>query len=82
MVNFTFRLGIKSIVLEKASSLRTSGAAFIMWANAWKALDALGVADSLRPNYCQLDGYFSFSIYQFDQQWVSFYSIFGLSFKI
>ncbi|GLJ34430.1 hypothetical protein SUGI_0692310 [Cryptomeria japonica] len=50
------RLGVKSLVLEKASSLRTSGAAFIMWANAWKALDALGVADSLRPNYCQLDG--------------------------
>ncbi|GLJ34428.1 hypothetical protein SUGI_0692290 [Cryptomeria japonica] len=50
------RLGVKSLVLEKVSSLRTSGAAFIMWANAWKALDALGVADSLRPNYCQLDG--------------------------
>ncbi|GLJ59380.1 hypothetical protein SUGI_1506360 [Cryptomeria japonica] len=50
------RLGVKSLVLEKASNLRTSGAAFVMWANAWKALDALGVADSLRPNYRQLDG--------------------------
>ena len=50
------RIGLKSLVLERSDSLRTSGAAFIMWPNAWRALDALGVADTLRPNYCQLDG--------------------------
>ena len=60
MVSGTSRLGLKSLVLEMADTLRTSGAAFVMWANAWKALDDLGVADSLRPNYCQLDGYFVF----------------------
>jgi 2-polyprenyl-6-methoxyphenol hydroxylase-like FAD-dependent oxidoreductase len=32
-----------------------------MWANAWKALDALGVADTLRANYFLLDGIRGFS---------------------
>ena len=50
------RIGLKSLVLERSDSLRTTGAAFTMWANAWRALDALGVADALRANYCQLDG--------------------------
>ncbi|XP_057816923.2 monooxygenase 2 isoform X1 [Cryptomeria japonica] len=50
------RVGLKSLVLERADCLRTAGAAFIMWPNAWKALDVLGVSDSLRPFYSQLDG--------------------------
>ena len=50
------RVGLKSLVLERSDSLRSTGAAFIVWANAWKALDALGVADTLRPNYPQLEG--------------------------
>uniref|UniRef100_A0A0C9RJN4 TSA: Wollemia nobilis Ref_Wollemi_Transcript_14414_1728 transcribed RNA sequence n=1 Tax=Wollemia nobilis TaxID=56998 RepID=A0A0C9RJN4_9CONI len=50
------RVGLKSLLLERADSLRTAGAAFMMWPNAWKALDALGVAHSLRQNYSLLDG--------------------------
>jgi len=49
------RVGIKSVVLERSDALRASGGAFLMWANAWRALDALGVADILRPNYGQLE---------------------------
>ncbi|KAH9304317.1 hypothetical protein KI387_008721, partial [Taxus chinensis] len=50
------RVGLKSLVLERADSLRTAGAAFILWPNAWKALDSLGVAHALRPRYSLLDG--------------------------
>lgn len=50
------RIGLKSLVLERSDSLRTTGAALTIWANGWRALDALGVADTLRPNYCQLEG--------------------------
>ncbi|XP_059287540.1 monooxygenase 2-like [Lycium ferocissimum] len=42
------RLGVRSIVLESSESLRTSGFALALWTNAWRALDALGVGDSLR----------------------------------
>jgi len=55
------RVGLESLVLERSDSLRATGAAFIVWANGWKALDALGVADSLRPNYPQLEGIRGFS---------------------
>eukprot|EP00253_Pinus_taeda_P034961 PITA_34961 len=47
------RIGLKSQVLELADSLRTTGAALTVWANGWRALDALGVADTLRANYSQ-----------------------------
>ncbi|XP_059067399.1 monooxygenase 2 isoform X2 [Cryptomeria japonica] len=56
------KVGLKSLVLERADCLRTAGAAFNMWPNAWKALDALGVADALRPFYSQIDGIRGFSI--------------------
>ncbi|GAB4838551.1 Monooxygenase 2, partial [Ancistrocladus abbreviatus] len=42
------RLGLRSLVLESSSYLRVTGAAFTTWTNAWKALDALGIGDSLR----------------------------------
>ncbi|CAO2815635.1 unnamed protein product [Amaranthus hypochondriacus] len=48
------RLGLKSIVLESSDSLRVTGTAFVTWPNAWKALDALGVAHLLRPQHCRL----------------------------
>lgn len=51
------RLGIKSLVLESADSLRTTGFAFVVWTNAWKALDALGLGQMLRPKHNQLTGY-------------------------
>nr|GME00114.1 monooxygenase 2-like [Ipomoea batatas] len=42
------RLGLKSLVLESSESLRAGGFGLMLWNNAWRALDALGVADSLR----------------------------------
>ncbi|PKI52466.1 hypothetical protein CRG98_027158 [Punica granatum] len=45
------RLGIRSLVLESSDQLRTTGFAFITWPNAWKALDAIGIGDSLRRDH-------------------------------
>ncbi|KAL6140696.1 hypothetical protein ACLB2K_058992 [Fragaria x ananassa] len=42
------RKGIRSLVLERSESLRASGAAIILHANGWRALDQLGVASYLR----------------------------------
>jgi len=56
-----YRIGLKSVVLERSDSLRATGTALVMWPNAWKALDALGIADTLRPNYPLLDGIRGFS---------------------
>nr|QUF60988.1 zeaxanthin epoxidase [Camellia sinensis] len=50
------RLGIRSLVLESSASLRATGFAFTTWANAWRALDALGIGDSLRQHHNQLLG--------------------------
>ncbi|OMO92733.1 Monooxygenase, FAD-binding protein [Corchorus olitorius] len=41
------RLGIPSLVLESSDRLRTTGFAFATWNNAWKALDAIGIANEL-----------------------------------
>ncbi|XP_009769330.1 monooxygenase 2-like isoform X1 [Nicotiana tabacum] len=51
------RLGLRSIVLESSDSLRTSGFALALWTNAWRALDALGVGDSLRQRSLQFSRY-------------------------
>ncbi|XP_030500621.2 monooxygenase 2 [Cannabis sativa] len=45
------REGIRSLVLESSDSLRTTGFAFTAWTNAWKALDAVGIGDSLRQRH-------------------------------
>nr|GEW96919.1 putative FAD/NAD(P)-binding domain protein [Tanacetum cinerariifolium] len=43
------RKGIKSVVFEKSDSLRNiTGAAIGIWQNGWRALDQLGVANTLR----------------------------------
>ncbi|KAI8474171.1 MAG: hypothetical protein J3K34DRAFT_518475 [Monoraphidium minutum] len=42
------RVGLTPLVLERAPELRGGGAAIALWANAWRALDALGVAEELR----------------------------------
>lgn len=42
------RKGIKSVVLERSETLRSTGAAMIMQPNGWRALDQLGVASKLR----------------------------------
>ncbi|KAK9845405.1 hypothetical protein WJX81_005725 [Elliptochloris bilobata] len=63
------KVGIPVVVLEQAPSLRESGAlenmclygrpehgaAIMMQSNAWRALDALGVADELRARHMPID---------------------------
>ncbi|XVF45569.1 hypothetical protein PTKIN_Ptkin02bG0216700 [Pterospermum kingtungense] len=51
-----FRLGIRSLVLESSDRLRTTGFALVAWSNAWKALDAVGIGDSLRQQHLQMNG--------------------------
>ncbi|GMH02939.1 hypothetical protein Nepgr_004778 [Nepenthes gracilis] len=50
------RLGLRSLVIESSPCLRATGAAFTTWTNAWRALDALGIGDSLRRQHLRLDG--------------------------
>ncbi|GMH02949.1 hypothetical protein Nepgr_004788 [Nepenthes gracilis] len=50
------RLGLRSLVLESSPCLRVTGAAFTTWTNAWQALDALGIGDSLRRQHPRLQG--------------------------
>ncbi|XP_022762265.1 monooxygenase 2-like [Durio zibethinus] len=45
------RLGIRSLVLESSERLRITGFAFTTWNNAWKALDAIGIGESLRQQH-------------------------------
>ncbi|XP_049386013.1 monooxygenase 3-like [Solanum stenotomum] len=55
------RLGLRSVVLESADSLRATGFALALWTNAWRALDALGIGDSLRQRSLSITGLKSFS---------------------
>ncbi|XP_050263365.1 monooxygenase 3-like isoform X7 [Quercus robur] len=50
------KLGIQSLVLESSSSLRITGFAIGIWTNGWKALDAVGIGDSLRQQHKQIYG--------------------------
>ncbi|KAK4562183.1 hypothetical protein RGQ29_004879 [Quercus rubra] len=50
------KLGIRSLVLESSSSLRITGFAIGIWTNGWKALDAVGIGDSLRQQHKQIYG--------------------------
>ncbi|KAI3994839.1 hypothetical protein MKX01_037390, partial [Papaver californicum] len=50
------RLGLGSLVLETSDCLRVTGFAFLTCANGWKALDALGIADTLRQQHELLQG--------------------------
>uniref|UniRef100_A0A7N2MYP5 FAD-binding domain-containing protein n=3 Tax=Quercus lobata TaxID=97700 RepID=A0A7N2MYP5_QUELO len=47
------KLGVRNLVLESSHSLRITGFAFIAWTNAWRALDAVGLGDSLRQQHKQ-----------------------------
>ncbi|KAJ3682475.1 hypothetical protein LUZ60_015048 [Juncus effusus] len=49
------RKGIKSLILESSSTLRTTGFAFTMWTNSWHALDALGVGDKVREHHVRTE---------------------------
>lgn len=55
------RLGYRSLVLESWSNLRITGFAFTTWTNAWKALDAVGLGDSLRQQHGKLLGNVAYS---------------------
>ncbi|KAG9442802.1 hypothetical protein H6P81_018656 [Aristolochia fimbriata] len=48
------RIGVRSLVLESSEASRITGFAFVTWKNAWKALDALGIGDTLRSAHRQL----------------------------
>ncbi|CAK9869401.1 unnamed protein product [Sphagnum jensenii] len=51
------RLGVDAVVvLEQSKSLRNEGAALTLFPNAWRVLDALGVADVLRPHFINIMG--------------------------
>ncbi|RZC44170.1 hypothetical protein C5167_037121 [Papaver somniferum] len=45
------RVGVKSLVLERANELRVTGGSLTLFPNAWIALEALGVADKLTSVY-------------------------------
>ncbi|KAL8218416.1 hypothetical protein R6Q57_021789 [Mikania cordata] len=51
------RLGLKSLVLESSESLRITGFALTLWTNAWRALDAVGIGDTLRQKSTQIKGF-------------------------
>jgi hypothetical protein len=55
LCGYTSQVGIPSLVLERGPRLQEGGAALALWSNAWRALDALGVADGLRSRYLALD---------------------------
>ncbi|KAK3431610.1 hypothetical protein EUGRSUZ_E03418 [Eucalyptus grandis] len=48
------KVGVRALVLERSEELRTTGAALGLFANAWVALDALGVSDKLAALYAPL----------------------------
>ncbi|GAB4858049.1 hypothetical protein Ancab_015951 [Ancistrocladus abbreviatus] len=50
------RLGVRSLVLEQAESLRTGGTSLTLFKNGWKALDAIGVGDELRTQFLEIEG--------------------------
>ncbi|KAM0892271.1 hypothetical protein ACQ4PT_025857 [Festuca glaucescens] len=50
------RKGVRSVVLESSPVLRTSGFAIMAWTNAFRALDALGVGDTIRSKHAQIQG--------------------------
>ncbi|XP_051132646.1 monooxygenase 2-like [Andrographis paniculata] len=56
------RLGVESVVLERADSLRAAGFGIGLWNNAWIPLDALGIAQSLRHKHPPLTGLVTLSI--------------------
>lgn len=56
------RLGIESLILESADSLRSTGFALGMWTNGWRALDAIGVGQILRQKHIKLTGLVTTSV--------------------
>ncbi|TKY68032.1 3-hydroxybenzoate 6-hydroxylase 1 [Spatholobus suberectus] len=50
------RKRISSLVLERSENLRATGAAIIVQANGWRALDQLGIGSTLRQTAVQIQG--------------------------
>ncbi|KAM7491169.1 hypothetical protein LguiA_034090 [Lonicera macranthoides] len=50
------RLGVGSVVLEQAESLRTGGTSLTLFKNGWRVLDAMGVGNELRPQFLEIQG--------------------------
>jgi 2-polyprenyl-6-methoxyphenol hydroxylase-like FAD-dependent oxidoreductase len=51
------RVGVECDVYEQAGQLREVGAGLTLWANAFRALQQLGVADSLLPLGSKVEGF-------------------------
>ncbi|KAK3224994.1 hypothetical protein Dsin_004856 [Dipteronia sinensis] len=50
------RLGVGSLVLEQADSLRTGGTSLTLFKNGWRVLDAIGVGSELRTQFLEIQG--------------------------
>ncbi|KVI05210.1 Aromatic-ring hydroxylase-like protein [Cynara cardunculus var. scolymus] len=50
------RLGLRSLVLESSERLRITGFALTLWTNGWRAMDAVGIGNSLRQRSTQMKG--------------------------
>ena len=51
------QVGFPVKVLEKSSDLREEGASINIAVNGWRAMDALGVSDILRKQFCRIERY-------------------------
>ncbi|KAL1531203.1 monooxygenase 2-like isoform X1 [Salvia divinorum] len=49
------RVGIESVVVEQAESLRSGGTSLTFFKNGWKVFDAIGVAAELRPQFIEIE---------------------------
>ncbi|XP_043718014.1 monooxygenase 3-like [Telopea speciosissima] len=50
------KLGVRSLVLDQAVSLQTSGTSLTLFKNGWSVLNAIGVADDLRTQFLDIQG--------------------------
>ncbi|XP_058088760.1 monooxygenase 2-like [Magnolia sinica] len=66
------KVGVRALVLERSHDLRAAGAAITLFPNAWRALDALGVATNLTSIYPPSHGGSVTSVATGAQQQVSF----------
>ncbi|KAI7730314.1 hypothetical protein M8C21_019907, partial [Ambrosia artemisiifolia] len=51
------RLGLRSLVLESSESLRITGFSLSLWPNAWRALDVVGIGNTMRQTSTQIKGF-------------------------
>ena len=51
------QVGIPVTVLERSDTLREEGASINLATNAWRAMDVLGIGDTLRKRFCRIERY-------------------------